>query len=191
MRPTSSLSSPRWWPTPIRISTADDAPAIATEDSALLHFVNAPDTSFAVLDEDVGLDPRAAERIVRHRDGADLEAGTEDDLLFASLDDLLEVPYVGSSVLEAIDDYLVELAEDGAQVEGVAFTDEEAALALALANTASFEELDEELELDRRAAQGIVEQRPFSTLADVAEVAYVGPASLERLRAATAEMGGQ
>jgi DNA uptake protein ComE-like DNA-binding protein len=175
----------------IAITTPEEAPELGTGDSAVLHFVNAPDTTFAVLDEDVGLDRRAAERIVRHRDGADRMAGTEDDLLFATLDELMAVPYVGPSALGAIDDFLLELAEDGAVVEGVAFTEEEEVLALALANTATLDELDLDLDLDRRAAEGIVKGRPFVELDAVAEVDFVGPASLERLRAATADMGGQ
>lgn len=175
----------------IAITTPEEAPELGSADSAVLHFINASDTTFEVLDEDVGLDRRAAERIVRHRDGADRLAGTEDDLLFGSLDDLMAVPYVGPAAVGAIDDFLLELAEDGAVVEGVAFTEEEEVLALALANTATLDELDLDLELDRRAAEGIVKGRPFVELDEVAEVDFVGPASLERLRAATADMGRQ
>lgn len=171
---------------PLSVSLGDEVPALSSEDSAVLHFVNAPDTSFAVLDDDVGLDRRAAERIVRHRDGQDGEPGTDDDQLFVSIDEVLAVPWVGPTSIEAIDDYLVELGMDGALVEGVAFTEDEEAMALALANTLSFDALDVSLELDRRAAAGIVDGRPFSDLHDVAAVDYVGPASIERLRAATA-----
>lgn len=53
---------------------------------------------------------------------------------------------------------------------------------LALANTASFEELDEDVALDVRAAENIVEQRPFATLAELDAVSYVGPSALAKMR---------
>lgn len=53
---------------------------------------------------------------------------------------------------------------------------------LALANTASFEELDVDVALDVRAAENIVDQRPFATLAELDDVAYVGPSALAKLR---------
>lgn len=53
-----------------------------------------------------------------------------------------------------------------------------------LANTASFEELDDDARLNARAAEGIVEAREeaaFASLEDVDAASFVGPAALEDL----------
>ena len=60
-------------------------------------------------------------------------------------------------------------------------SDTEEDAVLALANTASFEELDDDVGLDSRAAEGIVEERPFSTLDELDAVPWVGDAALARL----------
>jgi len=155
--------------------------------NAVLGFVNAPDTSFEVLDIDVGLDRRAAERIIRHRDGMDRTSGTEDDNFFDSLDELLSLDWVGPSALEHIEAWLEDAATDGELVEGVAFTDDEAILVVSLANTAEAAYLDDDLELDVRAVEGIIDARPLADLGELADVHYVGPATLERLRAAVTQ----
>jgi hypothetical protein len=67
-------------------------------------------------------------------------------------------------------------------LEGVSFTVAESAAVVALANTATLATLDREVPLDRRAAGNLVAGRPFTTLAEVARVRYVGPAALDRLR---------
>lgn len=152
----------------------------------VLAFVNAPDTSFEVLDLDVGLDRRAAERIVWHRDGYDRVAGTDDDNLFDSVDQLLDLDWVGPTSIELIHAWLDDASTDGALVEGVAFTDDEAILVVSLANTADEDYLDLELELDVRAVDGIFDARPIAGLTELSRVPYVGPATLERLRGAVA-----
>ncbi len=150
----------------------------------VLAFVNAPDTSLDVLDLDVGLDRRAAERIIRHRDGADRVGGTEDDNLFDSVDELLSVDWVGPTTVELIEAWLVDAATDGEVVDGVAFTDDEAILVVSLANTADADYLDYDLELDVRAVDNILDARPIADLHELGRVPYVGPATLERLRSA-------
>ncbi len=175
-------------------TTADADPTSevvpTAEDAAILHFLNSPDTTFAVLDDDVGLDRRGAERLVRHRDGADRTFGTADDAPFVSVADVVATPWVGVGSLDAIDAWLYALALDGEHIEGVAFTEDEARTALSLANTATVSELDVDMDLDVRAAEGIVEGRPFASLTEVGQVEWVGPASLERLRAACAKVQG-
>lgn len=52
-------------------------------------------------------------------------------------------------------------------------------LRLRAANELSYEELD--AVLDRRAAQGLVDGRPFATVEEVDAVRYVGPVALDRL----------
>ncbi|MFK7988215.1 MAG: hypothetical protein AB8I08_19500 [Sandaracinaceae bacterium] len=61
--------------------------------------------SEATLDEDVGLDRRAATNLVRYREGADGTAGTADDARFESLSELLDIAYVGPSALEKLRAY--------------------------------------------------------------------------------------
>lgn len=59
---------------------------------------------------------------------------------------------------------------------------------LAVANELDFEALDVDVALDRRAAENIVAQRPFASLAALDEVSWVGPAALGAiLRYAEAE----
>ena len=153
----------------------------------MLAFVNAPDTTFEVLDIDVGLDRRAAERIVWHRDGFDGIAGTDDDNLFDTLDELLDIDWVGPASIELIEAWLDDAATDGALVEGVAFTDDEAILVVSLANTAEAAYLDHDLELDVRTVDGIVDARPIESLGELSRVPYVGPVTLERLRGAVTQ----
>ncbi len=60
---------------------------------------------------------------------------------------------------------------------------------LAVANTATFEELDDEVPLDVRAARGIVADRPFEYIEQVDTVSYVGKTAFANL-AAYAEDNG-
>jgi hypothetical protein len=162
-------------------------PAPSFDNHPVLAFLNAPDTTYDVLDLDVRLDRRAAQHIVRHRDGDDRVAGTADDNLFQSLDELLELDWVGPSTIELVEAWLADAATDGQLVEGVAFTDDEAILVVSFANTASAEHLDIDLDLDVRAAEGIVAARPIASLQELATVPFVGPATLERLRSAVTQ----
>jgi len=176
----------------IVISALESAPktegvSLELGESAILSFVNAPDTSFDVLDIDVGLDRRAAERIIRHRDGLDRMSATPDDNHYDSLDELLSVDWVGPSTIELLEDWVTQAATDGEVVDGVSFTDDEAILVVSLANTAEADYLDYDLELDVRAVEGILDARPIHDIYELAEVPYVGPATLERLRAAVSQ----
>ena len=163
------------------------ADSVEFGDRAILAFVNAPDTSFEVLDLDVGLDRRAAERIIRHRDGLDRVSATADDNYFDSIDELLAVDWVGPTTIDLLEGWLVQAATDGETVEGVAFTEDEAILVVSLANTADADYLDIDLELDIRAVDGILDARPIADIQELAEVPYVGPATLERLRGAVGQ----
>ncbi|HJL24212.1 MAG TPA: matrixin family metalloprotease [Polyangiaceae bacterium LLY-WYZ-15_(1-7)] len=119
----------------------------------LVAFAN--EASLETLDDEVGLDARAAANIVAERPLAD----------FAALD---AVPWVGPAAL--------------AQLHAFANAPSEEALILEFANTARFEVLDLEVGLDRRAAEGIVAGRPFATLEALDAVPWVGPSALEALR---------
>lgn len=76
--------------------------------------------------------------------------------------------------------------------EGVTFTAAQVEAVLELVNTATLEVLDDDVRLDSRAAEGIVETRPFTDIETLAEVPYVGPSALEALQEYVAqfELGG-
>ncbi len=160
------------------------------EADAVLVVVNT--VSFETLDIDVALDRRAAENIVAHRDGPDAVLGTGDDNLFDTLAELDAIPYVGESALQKL---LAYAASQGLIVEDDGpFSAADVAKILAVANTASFEALDVDAALDRRAAENIVAHRvgpdatpgtsddnPFDTLAELDDVPYVGDSALAKL----------
>ncbi len=159
------------------------------ETDAVLDLVN--EASISVLDDDVALDKRAAENIVAHRDGADAVLGTADDDPFDSIEELDAVPWVGPSAL----DKLVAYAHAQGLVDEPS-TGSDEALILGVANSASFEVLDDDVALDKRAAENIVVHRNgadgvlgtadddlFGDLAELDAVPYVGPAALEALLA--------
>ncbi|TNE86381.1 MAG: hypothetical protein EP330_21820 [Deltaproteobacteria bacterium] len=166
-----------------------DLPSLFPENSpeaaGMLAFVNDPDVDVALLDDVVPLDQRAAKAIIAHRDGTDAMWGTADDDYFDTLRELDDTPFVGESALEAMFDYawLHGWMEDVLRgFDGVGFTPSEARGTLWVANDLSFERLDEELSLDRRAASAIVEARPIRSMDQLAAVDYVGEATLRRLR---------
>jgi hypothetical protein len=67
--------------------------------------------------------------------------------------------------------------------EGVTFTNQEAVITLDFANRAPRDVIDEQAGLGSRAAQSIVDARPIATMAQLAAVPNIGPASLSRLKA--------
>ena len=71
----------------------------------VLDFLNHPVTTFTVLDDTVGLTSSAAKNLIAHKNGPDGEAGTEDDDLFDSLDEVDAVKYVGASALGKIKEF--------------------------------------------------------------------------------------
>ncbi len=145
-------------------------------------------TTLAVLDDSVPLDRRAAENLIAHRDGADGVFGTADDDAFDTIAEVDTIPYVGPVALERLRAYAVDhgFVPAGTDVLGVfddvAFTFDEAVATLDLVNTASFDELDVDVPLDRRAATNIVAARPIASMPALAAVSYVGPSAMLDLR---------
>lgn len=134
------------------------------------------------LDEGVGLDVRAAERIVAHRQGPDGLEGTADDDLFNTVMELEEIPYVGEAALLALAEVAWELDYvPAAMIEGVVFTHGEAEAVLHLINSATLDELDVAADLDVRAAEAIVTGRPYAHVTEVSGRPHVGPATLRAL----------
>ena len=130
----------------------------------------ANEATFEQLDVDAGLDRRAAENIV---DARPIE----------TLAELDAVSYVGPSALQKILAFaeglglLSECDDFRLPAEGSC----EAAAMLEVANEATFEQLDVDAALDRRAAQNIVDARPIETLAELDAVSYVGASALEKI----------
>jgi|GEM_PF-5598643 hypothetical protein len=97
---------------------ADSAKAIAgsKEATGILRVAN--ELTFELLDKSsdeggVGLDKRAADGIVHFRWGDDLVDGTEDDRQFGSIEQLLDVRYVGPATLSQ----LLQYGEENGYVE--------------------------------------------------------------------------
>ena len=153
------------------------------EKQAILAYVNAPATDFVALDDDAGLNALAAARIIDHRDGADALAGTGDDDPFDDMGELDSVPYVGPAAITTLRLYVGEPpASNGETVEGVEFTAAEASAIVWGVNRATMTELDQELNLDRRAALNLVRNGQYTSVAEMGDVAYVGQTALRLLR---------
>lgn len=154
------------------------------EVAAILAFLNDCETDLGVLDDDVPLDADAAEQLIDHRNGADRDCGTADDDRFDDLDEVDAVPQVGDASILAILAWLTsgDPVDDG-EWEGVYFTEQEIAVVLEIANQASLEVLDIDVDLASNAAENIVAQRPHDTMDHLAETPQVGPSALEKLKA--------
>ena len=85
--------------------TKADALVTDAEIRGILSLANTAD--FETLDIDVGLDVRAAQRMVQHRDGADAVLGTSDDDLFDSLEELDAISWVGPVALGKLREYAI------------------------------------------------------------------------------------
>jgi hypothetical protein len=147
-----------------------------------------PATTVALLDDAVALDRRAAVKLVAHRDGPDGVRGTGDDNRFDTLAEVDAVPYVGPAALAALAAYAeaAGFVPTGGGLLGVfdnvAFTHDEAAATLALANSVSRGQLDIDVGLDGRAATNIVAARPIGSMAQLAAIPYVGQSAMLALR---------
>ncbi|MBW2456345.1 MAG: hypothetical protein JRI68_17630, partial [Deltaproteobacteria bacterium] len=153
------------------------------EVEVMLAFVNDGSTDRELLDDEVGLDSRAANNIVTHRNGPDEVYPSSDDDPFDTLLELDAVPYVGQSALTKIYDYATAQGGSGAEtVEGVAFTADQATAVIWGVNQATVAELDDDVGLDSRAAENLVAAAPFATVAEMGPIAYVGASALTKLR---------
>lgn len=160
------------------------------EELGMIAFVNAKETTAALLDDDVALDRRAAANIIARRDGPDGIFGTSDDEPFTSVSDLDTVAWVGPTALERI----LAFARDNGWIGQGAVSREAAILALVNAPETTVAVLDDEVPLDKRAASNIIQHRdgpdgaygtaddqPFKTLAELDAIPYVGKSALDKL----------
>jgi len=161
----------------------------SAEAIGLLDLVNDESTTFGVLDDEVPLDRRAAGNIIAHRDGGDRAAGTSDDDLFGTVEELDSVRWVGARSIQRIGDYAegAGWVPEGDDVLGtwdrVQFTVNEANRTLELVNQADYDDLDIGFGLNRRAASSIVSAQPVVSIAQLAGLYYVGRSALETLKA--------
>lgn len=154
----------------------------------VLAFLNDASTTLAVLDHEVPLPSHAAKALVAHRDGPDATLGTSDDDLYGDVYEVLAVQHVGPARLEAIAAYATQhgwTPEGDALLgvyDGVPFTVDEAEATLAFVNAATFSFLDDEVGLDKRAAESIAEAIPIETVLELSELYFVGQAALLKLK---------
>ncbi len=93
----------------------------SAEARAVLAVVNDATVNFEILDDDAGLNSRAARNIIDHRNGPDGLAASDDDDLFDTLAELDEVKYVGPYALDQLLAYAVDYgyleAEQGKSID--------------------------------------------------------------------------
>ncbi|MEQ9321385.1 MAG: phospholipase D-like domain-containing protein [Polyangiaceae bacterium] len=165
------------------------------EEAAVLALVNDPAVDQPLLDDEVGLDVRAATNIIEHRDGPDATVGTGDDDLFDDIVELDDISYVGPSALAS----LLAYAQAHGYMPGTeAPTQAELDyVTLALANdlTVTEQMLDDDVKLDSRAAgnivawragvdglEGTADDRTFMNMAQLDDISYVGDSALANMR---------
>lgn len=146
----------------------------------VLEFLNHDDTTFEVLDDEVGLDRRAAQSLS--------DFGTFHDV--QQVDDCY---FVGPAALEALEAYAHAndwvATEDGDHLgtwDDVAFTLGESDDVLELVNTSGATYLDDTVGLDSRAVDSILDARGLHTVLELSELYYVGTSALTKLKDAAA-----
>lgn len=154
----------------------------------LLRFLNDESTTFGILDDEVPLDRRAAQNLIDHRDGPDGVCNTSDDDPFDTIEEVDGVAYIGQTALERLVHYAcldgwVPAGSDLLGIyDGVSFTVDEAGAVILFVNSATETELDDDLDLDRRAVQSIFEARPIRSVKQLSELYYVGKTALIKLK---------
>lgn len=152
---------------------------LSVEALGVLELLNAPTTTFDLLDNEIGLDRRAAAGLIEWRDVVGR---------FNTIAEVDAIRYVGRSALGKLTAYarahgwIPDPSDDLGTFDGVRFTVGESLLILDLVNTASEEALSDQVRLDRRAVKSIAEARPVTTMTRLAELYYVGTAMLQRMK---------
>ena len=165
------------------VGDADRLAVTNVEALAILELVNDPATDEALLDIDVGLDARAAAGIIETRNGPDGVYPSADDEPFTDLEALDAVPWVGTSALEKLRDWAIAHPATGGEiVEGVMFTGTQAQAIVWGVSNATEHELDVVVGLNAKAADNLVAAGPYTTVAEIGAVPWVGPAALELLQ---------
>ncbi|MCY1016128.1 nuclease A inhibitor family protein [Pyxidicoccus sp. MSG2] len=167
------------------LETASSSAALLLSPEAearILDFVNYPGNSVGVLQNQVGIHPWAAVAITAHRDGADSVSPSADDAYFTTIAGLDAVPNVDDTVLQQLDVYsAAHPAPAGETVEGVSFRgweSESVVWGVNHADSATIHNL-----LEARAADHLYAGRPYTRVAQMGAVTWVGPTALVQLRA--------
>jgi hypothetical protein len=170
-------------------------PELTALERNMLEFLNHPLTTIEVLDDEVGLDKRAAEHLVAHRNGPDGLVDTDDDDLFNSIEEVDGVFWVGQTTLERLADWIESEAWSMAPhhtlgvYDGVHFTVAEGHRTVELANEASLPELRDIIALGQTSSDLIFKLRPFATMAELSKVYGVDGAALTKLKSAALHWG--
>jgi DNA uptake protein ComE-like DNA-binding protein len=153
------------------------------EGEKILALVNYPGTLAATLDGDAGLDQRAAENIIAHRNGPDGVSPSADDNLFDTIEELDAIAYVGDAALSKLLAHAQAHPSPPAEtVEGVYFAGWQSEAVIWGVNQSSVAELDDGVGLNSTAANALATAAPFQSVATMGGVAYVGPSALTALR---------
>lgn len=161
---------------------ADLVPGSAPQ-IGLLRFVNDPSTTLEVLDDDAKLRRNAAENLIEHRDGSGILSNP-----FDSVEEIDDVPRVGAATMQDLLDYAFDngFVPEGDDVlgtyDGVTFSVREARAVVSLVNLSSAVTLDDDIALDGRAVDAILEARPLQTVLTLSELSFVGKSALEKLK---------
>lgn len=152
--------------------TVEGVEFTADQAAAVIWGVN--QATFEELDVEVGLTSTAATNLVASRP-------------YQSVAEIGAVPYVGPSALGALRDYAPIWAAQmgpsglGGTYDGVTFSDDEAATALEIANTASTEQLSDG-GVTTTPRNIIIDNRPWDTLQALADFSGIGPATMQALK---------
>ncbi|HUS63972.1 MAG TPA: phosphatase domain-containing protein [Kofleriaceae bacterium] len=142
----------------------------------LLRFVNDASTTPDLLQDEVDIASDAAANLVALRP-------------FETVAEIDAVPRVGEATLQRLLDFafaggFVPAGDDVlGTYDDVAFTVDQAEAVVSLVNLATLDELDDDIALDARAADAIVEGRPIATVLSLSSLAFVDTSALEKLRA--------
>ena len=163
-------------------------PEGSPEAVGVLRLLGSGSVTFEMLDDEVGLDRRAAQAIVDHLTAGGALATVGPSGRMRSPNGLFDLGYVKNRALGKLVAYASRngLVPTGDELLGewddVSFTVAEARSTLRLANEESFGILDREVGLQRDTALNIVNARPLRTIWELAHVREVGRASLAQLR---------
>jgi hypothetical protein len=150
----------------------------AAESARVLALVNYPGADQATLDDDAGLTAQAAKSIATYRAGADGLFPSKDDNEIDGIPELDAIPNIGAVALQKLLAYgTAHPAPKPVVVGSRRFLGWQAEAILWATNTAPigvFNGL-----LDDRAAENIVAERPFATMAELDAVSLVGPSAFD------------
>jgi hypothetical protein len=150
----------------------------------LLHLLNDPRTTSSLLIELAGVHPQTVSYILAYRNGVDGLYPSADDRRFASLDDIDAIDSMGPIAMGKVLTFLRDQCQHRPSlVEGVKFSASQAEAVVWGINTEGVDYLDTVVGLDRRAAENLVSLAPYTLLAQLEDIFYIGPVAMQLLKA--------